>query len=215
MESDHNHIIIDIHSNEFKRQTQENFIKVFRDFSDVINDNVLIIGEKFLYEYKKTHSEYINKLNKKEKKDFKEVNAIEKDPPWKQYDEFNYMVCKIERVQFHLDEYLRVLDYYYIHHKRWYDNISTILIFISSCMSFFEAVSMSFDFGRYQKIGTVFISTSIAALTSILKFKNYKEKAEEIVRVKEKVLASQSKLYLFEKDLKSKLYLYKKDEEPL
>ena len=81
-------------------------------------------------------------------------------------------------------------------------------------MSFFEAISMSFEFGRYSKIGTVFISTSVAALTSFLKFKNYKEKAEEVVRIKEKVFASQSKIFLFEKDLKSKLYLYNQNEPP-
>lgn len=209
------HVVINIHSEEFKQKTQEEFIKVFKDFSDVINDNVLIIGEKFLYKYKKTHNEYVKKLNRENKDECgKFVNAKEKDPPWKQYDEFNYMVSKIERLQKQLEEHLRVLDYYYIHHKWWYDRISTVIILISSGMSFFEAVSMSFNFGRYQKVGTVFISTSIAALTSILKFKNYKEKAEEIVRIKEKVLASQSKLYLFEKDLKSKLYLYNKDEEP-
>lgn len=209
------HTTIDIHSEEFKQKVQEDFIKVFKDFSDVINDNVLIISEKFLYKYRKTHNEYIKKINEENKNNHgKLVNAEEKDPPWKQYDEYNYMVSKIERLQKQLEEHVRVLDYYYIHHKWWYDSISTVIILISSGMSFFEAISMSFNFGRYQKLGTVFISTSIAALTSILKFKNYKEKAEEIVRIKEKVLASQSKLYLFEKDLKSKLYLYNKYEEP-
>ena len=208
------HVVINIHSEEFKQKTQEEFIKVFKEFSDVVNDNVLIIGEEFLYKYKKAHNDYIIKLNK-ENKEFQFVNANEQDPPWIQHDDFKYIVSKIEYVQTHLDEYIRVLDFYYIHHKWWFDKISTVIIIISSCMSFFEAVSMSFNFGRYQKIGTVFISTSIASLTSILKFRNYKEKAEEIVRIKEKVLSSQSKLYLFEKDLKSKLYLYKKNEEPL
>lgn len=212
MENDH--IVIDIHSYNFKQKVQEDFVKVFKDFSDVINDNVLIIGEKFLYKYKKTHNDYISKLNRQKNVDIKIVNATEQDPPWKQHEEFRYMVNKVESIQTQLEEHLRVLDYYYIHHKWWYDVISTVIIFISSGMSFFEAVSMSFNFGRYQKVGTVFISTSIAALTSILKFKNYKEKAEEIVRIKEKVLASQSKLYLFEKDLKSKLYLYKSNDEP-
>ena len=132
-----------------------------------------------------------------------EKKKTEPDPPWKQYDEYKYIITKIEDIQATLCNHLRILDYYYIHHKWWYDFISTIIIFISSGMSFFEAVSMSFNFGRYQKVGTVCISTSIAALTSFLKFKNYKEKSEEVVRIKEKVLSSQSKLFLFEKDLKN------------
>lgn len=217
------HVVVevDIKSNAYKQKIQQEFIQVFKDFSDVVNDNVLIIGEKYLHKYEKKHNkieaerlEFSKKGGGDCEKKPEKKKVIFQDPPWLQHEEYRYMIKKIEDTQKKLNMYLNVLDYFYLDHKKWYDRISTLIIFISSGMSFFEAISMSFEFGRYSKIGTVFISTSVAALTSFLKFKNYKEKAEEVVRIKEKVFASQSKIFLFEKDLKSKLYLYNQNEPP-
>lgn len=204
------HVAIDIYSLEYKQKVQSDFIHVFEEFSKVINDNVLIIGEEYLYEYEKKHMNIESKRKRRTPDTPTRDVATQPDPPWVQHGEYAYIVTKIEDVQKRLVAYIRALDYYYIGHKWLYDIISVCIIMISSSMTFFEAMSMSFEFGRYQKLITVMLSSSIAALTSFLKFKNYKEKAEEIVRIKEKVLSSQSKLYLFEKDLKSKLHLYKK-----
>ena len=210
------HIMVDIYSMCYKRKVQEDFIKVFEEFSKVINDNVLIIGEEYLYDYEKKHMKIQSKRDtfspKKTDREPTKTVATRPDPPWIQHGEYAYIVTKIEDVQKRLVTYIRALDYYYISHKWLYDMISVCIIMISSGMTFFEALSISYNFGRFQKLITVMMSSGIAALTAFLKFKNYKEKAEEIVRIKEKVLSSQSKLFLFEKDLKSKLYLYHSDD---
>ena len=203
----------DVYSNVYKKKVQKQFIEVFKQFSEVINDNVLIISEKYIYEYQKNHKKFECKLNKKQITTSQDIST-EQDPPWIQHDEYKYMIKKINDTQTQLNSYSHILDYYYIHHKWWYDRISMVIIIISSGLSFFQTLSITYNFGKIEKVGSVFISTSIAALTAILKFKNYKEKAEEVVRIKEKVLSSQSKLYLFEKDLKSKLYLYNNNDEP-
>jgi len=200
----------------YKRKVQEDFIKVFEEFSKVINDNVLIIGEEYIYDYEKKHMKIQSKLNTITPKVLEQAPAksvaTRPDPPWVQHGEYAYVVTKIEDIQKRLVSYIRALDYYYISHKWLYDMISVGIIMISSSMTFFEALTISYNFGRFQKLVTIAMSSGIAALTAFLKFKNYKEKAEEIVRIKEKVLSSQSKLFLFEKDLKSKLYLYQSGE---
>ena len=55
MEEKPDHTVIDINSDSYKQQVQKDFIKVFKDFSEVVNDNVLIIAEKYIYKYQKSH----------------------------------------------------------------------------------------------------------------------------------------------------------------
>ena len=56
-------------------------------------------------------------------------------------------------------------------------------------------------------IVSLVVSTSIAVMTSVLKFKNYKEKLEELVKMREKIHNCQAKLFTFDKELKTTIFL--------
>ena len=59
----------------------------------------------------------------------------------------------------------------------------------------------------YSTITILVMSTSIAIMTSVLKFKNIKGTLEDIVKTKEKVHGCQAKIYTFDKDIKSYIFL--------
>ena len=92
------HVVVevDIKSNAYKQKIQKEFIQVFKDFSDVVNDNVLIIGEKYLHKYEKKHNkieaerlEFSKKSGDCEKKPEKK-KVLFQDPPWLQHEEYRY-----------------------------------------------------------------------------------------------------------------------------
>ena len=88
----------DVYSNKYKKKVQKQFIDVFKEFSDVINDNVLIISEQYIYEYQKNHKKYESKLNEQKLTNTCDTSK-EVDPPWIQHEEYKYMIKKINDTQ--------------------------------------------------------------------------------------------------------------------
>jgi hypothetical protein len=79
---------------------------------------------------------------------------------------------------------------------------------MSSSLSLIEGITLCFsEENTPSTIVSLIVSTSIAVMTSVLKFKNYKEKLEELVKLREKIHNCQAKLFTFDKELKTTIFL--------
>lgn len=198
-----------------KLEIQKRFIDNFKYFSEVVNNNTLIFGEQFILEC----DQHISDIKTKRKGlgdggAAAEEHRIIIDPPWIQgkNDFYKYIIGKIKELQLTMDTHNKRLSYFYIYYRRVYDGMSISIIALASALSVTEAVSMCFPPVVYTKILTMCMSALITVLTSIIKLKNYKEKTEQIVKIREKVYMCQTNLYIFEKDVKSQLYI--EDDNP-
>jgi hypothetical protein len=126
-------------------------------------------------------------------------------PPEKRTRMNVYVFKKIGDLQSELDETSKELDYFYLKYKKYYDRFSISTIVLSSSLTLIESISMMFEPTVYTGVITIFISTVIAVMTSVLKFKGYKEQIEGIVRTTEKVHSCQAQLFKFDKHLKISL----------
>ena len=81
------------------------------------------------------------------------------------------------------------------------------MIVLSSCIPLVEGVSLCYEPVVATHIIILFLGTLVSVITSLLKFLNYKNKMEEIVRIREKINTCEAKIFYFDKKLKSKLYL--------
>ena len=112
-----------------------------------------------------------------------------------------YILKKINDLENDLEDFLEILDYFYLKYKKQYDNFSFYNIFASSSLTLIESMSLMFRPQVYTGVVSIFISTSIAISVAILKLKNYKEK----VKTTEKVYSCQAQLFTFDKFLKTSL----------
>lgn len=134
--------------------------------------------------------------------------------PEEQKTRFNvYILKKVSDLEKDLSSLSSELEYFYLKYKKYYDRFSISTILLSSSLTLLESITMMFKPHVYTGIITILISTTIAVTTSILKFKNYKEKIEDIVKTNEKIYACQAKLFTFDKVLKSSLNMSSGDTE--
>jgi len=103
--------------------------------------------------------------------------------------------------------YNEELSFYYVYYKNVYDVCSVLIIVLSSCITLIEGISLCFDPVIYTNITILLLGTTISIITSVLKYFNFKNKTEEIIKLKEKVYNCQTKIFLFDKRVKSELFL--------
>ena len=186
-----------------KRMFQEKFLEVVKYYNESVMMNTMVFSEEELLEYQKKIYE-IETIRRTLKLPSDSSSIIKTDS-----DFFKYIMKKVEGIQNTLGTYNKQLTYFYNRHRRLYDSVSISIILLSSSMSLIQSLTLCFP-SKYDTISTAFtlvISTSIAVLTSVLKFKNIKEKLEELVKMKEKVHTCQAKLFTFDKELKTTLFL--------
>ena len=118
-----------------------------------------------------------------------------------------YICKKAEEMQKSIMEYKDELSFYYSHYKRKYNSCSIIVIVVSSCIPLVEGISLCFEPVVATNIIVLILGTLVSVITSLLKFLNYKNKMEEIVRIREKINTCEAKIFYFDKRLKSKLYM--------
>lgn len=188
-----------------KKLIQEKFLDIIKYYNDVVMTNTMVFSEDELLEYQKK----IFKIEEVRKNFTKndEPSVIHVDGEF-----FKYIIKKVESIQYTLGTYNKQLSYFYNRHKVTYDTLSIMIIVMSSSLSLIEGITLLFsDDNVASTIVSLFMSTSIAVLTTVLKFKNIKEKLEELVKMKEKVHSCQGKLFTFDKELKTTLFLSDND----
>ena len=136
-----------------------------------------------------------------------ELSTVNTKYPWDGELFFNYICRKSEEMQNSIMEYKDELSFYYSHYKRKYNSCSIIVIIVSSCIPLVEGISLCFEPVIATNILILVLGTLVSVITSLLKFLNYKNKMEEIVRLREKINTCEAKIFYFDKRLKSKLYM--------
>ena len=174
---------------------QKKFLEHVNLFNEVVISNKIIFSinlkKKYLkqkiiqYDISSKHSKY----------------------PWESDKFFIYICKKAEEMQNCIMEYKDELSFYYSHYKKKYNSCSIIVIVLSSCIPLVEGVSLCYEPVVATHIIILFLGTLVSVITSLLKFLNYKNKMEEIVRIREKINTCEAKIFYFDKKLKSKLYL--------
>jgi hypothetical protein len=186
-----------------KKMFQEKFLELVKYYNETVMMNTMVFSEEELLEYQKKIYE-IEIIRRTLKLPSDSSSVIQTDS-----DFFKYIIKKVKGIQKTLSTYNKQLTYFYNRHRALYDTVSVSIIVLSSSMSMIQSLTLCFP-SKYDTVSTAFtlvISTSIAVLTSVLKFKNIKEKLEELVRMKEKVHNCQAKLFTFDKELKTSLFL--------
>lgn len=184
-----------------QRQIQEKFLDIIKYYNDVIMTNTMVFPETEVLEYQKK----IFRIEKERKKFSKcEKNTVIDV----QGDFFKYVIKKVENLQSTLGSYNKQLSFFYNKYKNIYDWVSILIIVLSSSLSLVEGITLCFsEENTASTIVSLMVSTTIAVLTSVLKFKNYKEKLEELVKMREKIHNCQAKLFTFDKELKTTIFL--------
>lgn len=184
-----------------KVRIQEKFLDIIKYYNDVVMTNTMVFSEDELLEYQKKIFK-IEEIRKNfTKNDVPSVIHVDGEF-------FKYIIKKVESIQHTLGTYNKQLSYFYNRHKVMYDTVSIMIIIMSSSLSLIEGITLCFSEENVAStIVSLIVSTSIAVMTSVLKFKNIKEKLEELVKMKEKIHSCQGKLFTFDKELKTTLFL--------
>jgi hypothetical protein len=184
-----------------QKKVQEKFLDIVKYYNDVIMTNSMVFSEDEVLEYQKKifriEKERRN-YSKCEKQTYVDIDG----------EFFKYIIKKVENLQSTLGSYNKQLSFFYNKYKLIYDWVSIVIIFMSSSLSLIEGITLCFsEENTPSTIVSLIVSTSIAVMTSVLKFKNYKEKLEELVKLREKIHNCQAKLFTFDKELKTTIFL--------
>ena len=181
------------------------FLKIIKFYNEIIKSAPLIVSNHDLIVYMKQQNEYDSILNKFEDKvPHTEIDKI--NIPDEKKTRFNvYILKKINDLERDLTDFSRKLDYFYLRYKKYYDYFSFYNIFAATSLTLIESVSLMFPPQVYTGIFSIFIGSSIAVSTAVIKLKNYKENIETIVKTREKVYSCQAQLFTFDKFMKSSL----------
>ena len=179
---------------------QKKFLEHVNLFNEVVMSNKIIFSINLKKKYLK------QKIIQTDK------SSIIVNYPWENDMFYVYICKKAEEMQKSIMEYKDELAYYYSHYKRRYNSCSIIVIVVSSCIPLVEGVSLCFDPVVTTNIFILILGTLVSVITSLLKFLNYKNKMEEIVRIREKINMCEAKIFYFDKRLKSKLYMIRNEE---
>jgi len=180
---------------------QQKFLEIVKYYNDVVMTNTIVFSEEEILNYQKK----IFKLENERNKFMKNEPATTMDVDG---DFFKYILKKNEHIQATLGSYNKQLSFFYIEYKKRYDWFSITIIILSSSLSLVEGITLCFsDANAISTIISLITSTTIAVLTSILKFKNYNQTLEDVVKTKEKIHGCQAKIFTFDKELKTTIFL--------
>lgn len=184
-------------------ECQTKFMEIIKYYNDVIMTNTLVFSEKDSLQAQKM----IHEIDCEREHLYTPLGGFS-NPMETDSDFFRYILKKIECLQTSLEYQHKQLSYFYNKYKQEYHNVSILVIFLSSSMSLVEGMTLLFD--PHNKVSSVVMlgmSSTIAITTSVLKFRNTKERLEEIIKMKEKIQMCQAKLFTFDKEIKTSLFL--------
>ena len=188
-------------NNNYQKTFQEKFLGIVKYYNEVVMGNGIIFCEHSILQFQ-IHNDTIDKKRSK----FMEIKPTSQFVTKTHFDK--YILAKIEDLQTNLLTYNKQLAFFYKKYRTIYDTLSIIIIVLSSSLAFIEGVSLLLNYqGVFLALLVLVFSTSIAIITSILKFKNLKEKIELIVTTREKVNTCQANLFTFDKEFKTHLFL--------
>lgn len=174
---------------------KKEFLENVNYFNEIIMSNKIVFSNRLKEMYDKARDNNENKSNNK------------KPRPWMNDKFLMYIFQKTDEIQHTLIVYNEELSFYYVYYKNVYDACSVLIIVLSSCITLIEGISLCFDPVIYTNISILLLGTIISIITSVLKYFNFKNKTEEIIKLKEKVYNCQTKIFLFDKKIKSELFL--------
>jgi len=174
---------------------KKEFLENVNYFNEIIMSNKIVFSSRLKDMYDKANENNENKSNHK------------KPRPWMNDKFLMYVFQKTDEIQHTLIVYNEELSFYYVYYKNVYDVCSVLIIVLSSCITLIEGISLCFDPVIYTNITILLLGTTISIITSVLKYFNFKNKTEEIIKLKEKVYNCQTKIFLFDKRVKSELFL--------
>jgi hypothetical protein len=175
---------------------QKKFLEQVNLYNEVVVSNKIIFGVNLKNKYMKQKNTRIEM-----------TPSTSKKYPWDQELFYSYICKKAADMQQGIVEYKDELSFYYSYYRRNYNSCSVVVIVLSSCIPLVEGISLCFDPIIYTNIVILVLGTLVSIITSLLKFLNYKNKMEEIIRIREKINNCEAKIFYFDKKLKSKLFL--------
>ena len=203
------------------------FMEILKNFNDIVKTNPLIVHHSDLLRYKRKYVKFKTEFDHlTQQTNFHEIDMLTEVPesfcpsprqppdrkrcilniPVSKKTRFNvYIFKKIHDLETELEHLSDEMEYFYIKYKKYYDRFSISTIIMSSSLSLIQGAALMVRPPLNIGIVTLVLSTTIVISTTILKFKNYKEKIELIVKTTEKIYTCQSKLYTFDKYLKALL----------
>ena len=186
-----------------QEECQAKFMEIVKYYNDVIMTNALVFSEtavlkaqKMIHDIECERGQLYNPIPRS-------MNPLDT-----RSDFFRYVLKKVEDLQNVLEYQHKQLSYFYTRYKREYHNVSILVIILSSAMSLVEGITLVFNpHNKATPVVMLGMSSTIAITTSVLKFRNTKEKIEGIIKMKEKIQMCQAKLFTFDKELKTSLFL--------
>ncbi len=174
---------------------KKEFLENVNYFNEIIMSNKIVFSNRLKEMYDKARENSENKSNNK------------KPRPWMNDKFLLYVFQKTDEIQHTLIVYNEELSFYYVYYRNVYDLCSVLIIVLSSCITLVEGISLCFDPIIYTNITILLLGSIISIITSVLKYFNFKNKTEEIIKLKEKIYNCQTKIFLFDKKIKSELFL--------
>ena len=174
---------------------KKEFLENVNYFNEIIMSNKIVFSSRLKDMYDKANENNENKSNNK------------KPRPWMNDKFLLYVFQKTDEIQHTLIVYNEELSFYYVYYRNVYDLCSVLIIVLSSCITLVEGISLCFDPIIYTNITILLLGSIISIITSVLKYFNFKNKTEEIIKLKEKIYNCQTKIFLFDKKIKSELFL--------
>ena len=174
---------------------KKEFLENVNYFNEIIMSNKIVFSSRLKDMYDKANENNENKSNNK------------KPRPWMNDKFLLYVFQKTDEIQHTLIVYNEELSFYYVYYRNVYDLCSVLIIVLSSCITLVEGISLCCDPIIYTNITILLLGSIISIITSVLKYFNFKNKTEEIIKLKEKIYNCQTKIFLFDKKIKSELFL--------
>lgn len=201
------------------------FMDILKHFNDIVKTNPLIVHHSDLLRYKRKYVKFKTEFDHlTQQTNFHDIDMLTEvnEPesfcpsprrkrcvlniPVSKKTRFNvYIFKKIHDLETELEHLSDEMEYFYIKYKKYYDRFSISTIIMSSSLSLIQGAALMVRPTLNISVVTLVLSTTIVISTTVLKFKNYKEKIELIVKMTEKIYTCQSKLYTFDKYLKALL----------
>jgi len=174
---------------------KKEFLENVNYFNEIIMSNKIVFSNRLKKMYDKT------------KENIENNSSHNKPRPWMNDKFLMYVFQKTDEIQHTLIVYNEELSFYYVYYRKVYDFFSVFIIILSSCITLIEGISLCFDPVIYTNITILILGTILSITTSTLKYFNFKNKTEEIIKLKEKIHNCQTKIFLFDKQVKSELFL--------
>ena len=134
--------------------------------------------------------DFLNEIEINQTSSQKKRETIKKKDNKKTFSyEQNLFVEQLQRKIDKLNIRINILRFKYSTYKNWFDNLSIVIILISSVLTFLEAIRAELNLSNtFFQITPIICSSLIALIATFTKFKKYQEKMERMARCLDKCI---------------------------